>query len=134
MRQSRLAAWGRIGRSSRCAGSVLSFGIWKEDLPTCDPEGGDQVLPFVRTDPVGKLRAGGGVDVRVLRRIDDDQIILVEQARISFDQNLSPTVLPLGEPCRAVDQNVAFDPLGHGDRQSHAKPAFAVPVATPRLW
>ena len=69
----------------------------------------------------------------MLRGIDHDQLILVEQARISLGPEFRPLMLSLREPRRPIDQHVTLDAIGHRDRQPHAKPAFEIPPAAPRL-
>jgi hypothetical protein len=64
----------------------LGHGVVREEcLLAVDRERADGVLARVREHPVDEGPAELGLDVRMLRRIDQDDGVLVEQARIAFD-------------------------------------------------
>src|SRR5204862_5575571 len=80
--------------------------VRKEQLLAADLVRGDRLLPCRREHPVGERLRELHLDVRVLRRIDDDDAVLVEEALVALDQDREIAAILEAQPGAAVGQRV----------------------------
>src|SRR5687767_576843 len=76
----------------------LRPGIGKEQLFAGDPVGGDGVLPLAGDDPVNENLPHLALRTQVLRRIDQDDAVLVEQAPVALHEDGEVAAVLEGEP------------------------------------
>src|SRR5574341_531419 len=105
--------------------STLEIG--KEELFASYLIGCDGALPLRRDDPVDEGLAHLLLHVRVLRRVDENDAVLVEEALVPYhrDDELAPVLAR--EPRAAVGERVGVHSRCGVERRTHARARVAVP-------
>src|SRR5690625_4997555 len=109
------------------ASRLLGVGI--EELLAVELIGADGFLPFLGNQPVDEGLAFLRLDVLVTLRIHQDHAILVEEAVVSFDQDLQVAAVLEADPGAAISERVR----GHLSRGvqgwTHPGAGFTIPAS-----
>jgi len=80
-----------------------------------------------RNEPVDERLAELALDVRMPSRVHQHHAVLVEQARVAFDQDHQLAAVPEWQPGAAIGQDVGVHRRGGIERRAHAGAGFPVP-------
>src|SRR5688572_21279917 len=103
--------------------------IREKKLLAADLVRGDGLLSFARNDPVDESLPHLALHREVLRRIDQDDAVLVEQALVSLQDHGQRRGILEGEPGAAIGEDIGVESRRRVERGSHARSGFAVPGA-----
>src|SRR5215469_9996916 len=107
--------------------------IREEELLAADLVVGDRLLTLARGQPFDEAHAERLFYMRMLRRVDQHDAILIEEPLVALDEDLQ--ILPVleGEPGAAIGEEIGVHRRRRVERRSHAGAGLAIPAARDSL-
>src|SRR5215472_16938512 len=109
---------------------ILGLGIsfrMKQSLPG-DRITGDRGLSLGRGQPACELSRGPLLRLGMCCRVQQDDVVTIEQARIAFDYDLQVALVPETQPGAAVRQGVSIHGSRSVQRRTHPATEIAIPA------